>query len=221
MRGETAGLCGGRGQGGEGQGWPKRGSRIARRLFGCTAGDQRRRVAFGLGRSRAAGPVGRTVASRLLLAWRLVVTGGRWWRSSAGGGGCCCFGAGGGGSGPSLPQPQPLPSPPRAGEAACGRRNSDPSVPGHFPGSPRAGTAGVARGRWSEVLCRWLGVCICIRTVCAVPLWQSCARALCTGLGGPLLGTMPGGAPCASAAPAGRARLGVPGACQNTYPPIG
>jgi hypothetical protein len=37
-------------------------------LFGCTAGSLRRRVAFGLGRSRAAGPVGRTEASRLLLA---------------------------------------------------------------------------------------------------------------------------------------------------------
>jgi len=37
-------------------------------LFGFTAGPHRRRVAFGLGRSRAAGPVGRTEASRLLLA---------------------------------------------------------------------------------------------------------------------------------------------------------
>jgi hypothetical protein len=37
-------------------------------LFGCTAGADRRRVAFGLERSRAAGPGGRTEASRLLLA---------------------------------------------------------------------------------------------------------------------------------------------------------
>jgi hypothetical protein len=50
----------------------------------------RRRVAFGLGRSRAAGPVGRSEASRLLLAGRPVHAG------PAGGGalrvrsGCCC-----------------------------------------------------------------------------------------------------------------------------------
>jgi hypothetical protein len=37
-------------------------------MFGCTAGTDRRRVAFGLGRSLAAGPGGRTEASRLLLA---------------------------------------------------------------------------------------------------------------------------------------------------------
>ena len=45
-------------------------------LFGCTAGNQRRRVAFGLGRSRAAGPVGRTAVLRLRPAGRPVVAGG-------------------------------------------------------------------------------------------------------------------------------------------------
>jgi hypothetical protein len=46
-------------------------------MFRCTAGVLRRRVAFkfGLERSQATCPDGRTVASRLLLAWRQVVTG--------------------------------------------------------------------------------------------------------------------------------------------------
>ncbi len=65
-------------------------------MFGCTAGlfavaTAGLFAAFGLGRSRAAGPVGRSEASRLLLAGRPVHAG------PAGGGalrvrsGCCCW----------------------------------------------------------------------------------------------------------------------------------
>ena len=143
-------------------------------MFGCTAGADRRRVAFGLGRSRAAGPGGRTEASRLLLAGLPVATGGplkeelcrgrrllllecwgRSWRTAAAAAAAAVAAAGGGGW---LREEEP-------GPVSAG------PPPGRSPGRlVRRGPQ--ARGRCSQPVA---GVRIHILTVCR-PLAPRAAR---------------------------------------------
>ena len=157
-------------------------------LFGCTAGTLRRRVAFGLGRSRAAGPDGRTEASRLLLAGDPARAG------PAGGGAlrvrrCCCCSEGEGEDcrccrrWPGEEEDDrcccrpavvglTLPTAAAAAAAAAGGRRSaagggfSPSLPAGAAAASLAGSVGAARRRGNAGRGRRPGVCICILTVC-------------------------------------------------------